>query len=212
MNCAAQSPGRQSASACCVNTTITYFRGVEILGSNGLASTPEKALAPSQICPGGTPMIETRVLLDPAVWQGKIYSNGWRTAAGGATDVTDKSTGAALGRTGVANAADIAEAAKRAKAALPAWRATPAAKRAEILRKAADLLEAAQDEVAGFDVRETGGFRPKADFEVGVAVGELREAAGLCEAAGERRVIDKNDEVESVALRVPIGVVGVISP
>ena len=159
-------------------------------------------------------MIEARVqpLLDPAAWQGKIFSNGWRTAAGGSTDVTDKATGAVLGRTGVANAADVAEAAKRAKAALPAWKATPPAGRAEILRKAADLLEAAQDEVAGFDVRETGGIRPKADFEVSVAVGELREAAGLCEAAGERRVIEKTDEVESVAVRVPIGVVGVISP
>src|SRR5580693_3244813 len=126
-------------------------------------------------------MIEERVqpLLDPAAWQGKIYSNGWRDAAGGATDVTDKSTGASIGRTGVANKTDIADAAKRAKAAQPAWAALPAAKRAEILRKAADLLEAAHDEVANFDVRETGGIRPKGDFEVSVAVGELREAAGL---------------------------------
>jgi benzaldehyde dehydrogenase (NAD) len=159
-------------------------------------------------------MIEERVqpLLDPAVWQGKIYSNGWRDAAGGSTDVTDKSTGASIGRTGVANKTDIAEAAKRAKTAQPAWAALPAAKRAEILRKAADLLEAAHDEVANFDVRETGGIRPKGDFEVSVAVGELREAAGLAEHVGERRVIEKTDEVESVAVRVPIGVVGVISP
>ena len=159
-------------------------------------------------------MIEAGVqpLLDPAAWQGKIFSNGWRSDAGGSTDVTDKSTGAAIGRTGVANAADIAAAAERAKAALPGWSATPPARRAEILRTAAGLLEAAQEEVAGFDVRETGGIRPKADFEVSVAVGELREAAGLAEASGERRVIEKTDEVESIAVRVPIGVVGVISP
>src|ERR1700735_1395532 len=155
-------------------------------------------------------MIEQRVLLDPAAWQGKIFSNGWRAAA--TTDVTDKSTGASLGRTGVANTADVADAAKRAKAALPAWRATPPAKRAEILTKAADLLAAAQDEVADFDVRETGGIRPKADFEVTVAVGELREAAGLAEHVGERRVIEKTDEVESAAVRRPIGVAGVTSP
>src|SRR5277367_2637037 len=109
-------------------------------------------------------MIEERVhpLLEPAAWQGKIFSNGWRDAAGGTADVTDKSTGASLGRTGVANKTDIAEAAKRAKAALPAWSSTPPAKRAEILRKAADLLAAAQEEIAAFDVRETGGIRPKA--------------------------------------------------
>jgi benzaldehyde dehydrogenase (NAD) len=159
-------------------------------------------------------MIEERVkpLLDPAAWQGKVFSNGWRTAAGGTADVTDKSTGASLGRTGLANAADIAEAAKRAKAAFPAWAATAPAARAAILRKAADLLEAAHDEVANFDVRETGGIRPKGDFEVHVAVGELREAANLTEHAEQRKVIEKTDEVESIAVRVPIGVVGIISP
>jgi benzaldehyde dehydrogenase (NAD) len=159
-------------------------------------------------------MIEERVkpLLEAAVWQGKIFSNGWVAAKGGTADVTDKSTGASLGRTGLANAADVAEAAKRAKAAFPAWAATAPAARAAILRKAADLLEAANDEVANFDVRETGGIRPKGDFEVRIAVGELREAANLTEGAEQRTVIEKTDEVESVAVRVPIGVVGVISP
>ena len=159
-------------------------------------------------------MIEQRVkpLLEPATWHGKIFSNGWVTAKGGTADVTDKSTGESLGRTGLANAADIAEAAKRAQAALPGWMATTPAARAAILRKAADLLEAAHDEVANFDVRETGGIRPKGDFEVHVAVGELREAATLVEGAEMRKVIEKTDELESIAVRVPIGVVGVISP
>lgn len=159
-------------------------------------------------------MIEERIapLLDTALWQGKIFSNGWRAAAGGTADVTDKSTGASLGRTGLANAADIADAAKRAKAALPAWSATTPSARAAILRRAADLLEAAHDEVANFDVRETGGIRPKGDFEVQVAVGELREAASLTEGAEQRRTIEKTNEVESIAIRVPIGVVGIISP
>jgi benzaldehyde dehydrogenase (NAD) len=159
-------------------------------------------------------MIEERVhpLLDHAAWQGKIFSNGWRAAAGGTTNVTDKSSGESLGTTGLANAADIADAAKRAKAALPGWAKTPPAERAAILRKAADALEAARDEVANFDVRETGGIRPKGDFEVQIAIGEFREAATLAESAEYVRVIDKNDDVESLAVRVPIGVVGVISP
>jgi benzaldehyde dehydrogenase (NAD) len=159
-------------------------------------------------------MIEERVqpLLDHDAWQGKIFSNGWRKAAGGTADVTDKSSGESLGKTGLANAADIAEAAKRAKAALGAWRATAPADRAAILKKAADRLEAARDEVANFDVRETGGIRPKGDFEVQIAIGELREAAALAESTEYIKVIEKSDEVESIAVRVPIGVVGVISP
>jgi benzaldehyde dehydrogenase (NAD) len=150
-------------------------------------------------------------LLDPAAWQGKIYSNGWRTPGGGQTDVTDKSTGESLGKTGVANAADVADAARRAKAAFPAWAATPAAKRAEILNRAADLLEASAEEIATIIMRETGGIRGKADFEVHVGAGELRESARLT-GFETRKVIEKTDDHESIAVRVPLGVVGVISP
>jgi benzaldehyde dehydrogenase (NAD) len=60
-------------------------------------------------------------------------------------------------------------------------------------------------------VRETGGILPKGEFEVGVAVGELREAAALTEHEA-RLVIEATPEMESIAVRVPLGVVGVISP
>jgi benzaldehyde dehydrogenase (NAD) len=157
-------------------------------------------------------MIEQRTpLLDLASWDGKICSGGWRTAAGGTVDVVDKSTGERMARVGLANAADVAEACKRARAAFRGWAATPPAERAAILRKAADIIEGAKDEIATFDIRETGGFRPKAEFEVTVAAGELREAALLTEHEA-RRVIEATPEMESVAVRVPLGVVGVISP
>ncbi|HXP94116.1 MAG TPA: benzaldehyde dehydrogenase [Candidatus Binatia bacterium] len=157
-------------------------------------------------------MIEQRTpLLDLSAWDGKLCSDGWRAAAGGVVAVLDKSTGAHLTRVGLANAADVAEACKRARAAFPAWAATAPAKRAAIMLKAADILEAAKDEIASFDIRETGGFRPKAEFEVTVAAGELREAAALTEHEA-RRVIEATPEMESVAVRVPLGVVGVISP
>ena len=158
-------------------------------------------------------MIEDRVapLLDPDLWQGKIFSNGWRTPAGGTAPVLDKATGASLGTTGIANKADVAEACARAKAAFPAWSATPGADRARILVRAAELLEAAADEITGIEMRETGGIAPKAGFDVNVSLGELREAAKLVNHEA-RHVIEKTPEVESVAVRVPLGVVGVISP
>jgi len=158
-------------------------------------------------------MIEDRVaqLLDPTIWQGKIYSDGWRTPAGGSAPVLDKATGESLGTTGIANKADVAAACARAKAALPAWSATPGAERAAILLRAADILEASIAEVMPIEQRETGGIEPKAGFDVNVTIGELREAAKLVEHP-TKVVVEKTDEVESIALRVPIGVVGVIAP
>ena len=160
-------------------------------------------------------MIEERVqpLLEPAKWQGKIFSNGWRDAAGGTADVTDKSTGASLGRTGVANKADIAEAAKRAQGGVSGLgrdAAPPSAPRS--CARPPTCSKPPPTKSPTSTCARPAASVPKGDFEVSVAVGELREAAGLCEHAHERRVIEKTDEVESVAVRVPIGVVGVISP
>ncbi len=49
--------------------------------------------------------------LDEAIWRGKIYSGGWRQAAGGDAAVIEPATGAELGRTGIAAPADVAAAA-----------------------------------------------------------------------------------------------------
>jgi benzaldehyde dehydrogenase (NAD) len=150
-------------------------------------------------------------LLDPRAWEGKLFSGGWRAPAGGAVEVLDKASGELLARVGLADRSDVAEACRRARAASASWAATPAAERAAILQRAADILAAAAEEVIPWNIRETGGIRGKAEFEVNVAVGELREAAAL---AGHqtRTVIESTPEHESVALRVPLGVVGVITP
>ena len=46
--------------------------------------------------------------LDESTWRGKVYSGGWKTAAGGDAAVTEPATGAELGRTGIAGPADVA--------------------------------------------------------------------------------------------------------
>jgi benzaldehyde dehydrogenase (NAD) len=154
---------------------------------------------------------KTRGLLTDGEWNGKIFSGGYRDGRGGIAAVLDKSSGETLGTTGVANAEDVAEACARAYAAAPGWAATPADERAAIMRRAAYQLESARDEIAAWVIRETGGIAAKAGFEIGVASGEFREAAAIAGYETER-VIDDSDGVKSVALRVPLGVVGIITP
>jgi hypothetical protein len=48
--------------------------------------------------------------LDDAAWQGRVYSDGWVSPAGGQAAVTEPATGGQLGRTGIAAPADIARA------------------------------------------------------------------------------------------------------
>jgi benzaldehyde dehydrogenase (NAD) len=158
-------------------------------------------------------MIEERqqLLIVPSEWNGKIWSSGWRIPTGGATDVLDKSSGATLGRVGIASAGDVADACSRARAAGAAWAATSGDKRAAILVRAADILAAASAEITDWVIRETGGIRPKGEFEVQASAAELREAAELTKHE-VRRVIEVTPEHESIALRVPLGVVGIITP
>jgi benzaldehyde dehydrogenase (NAD) len=158
-------------------------------------------------------MIEARKLqlIDPAAWNDNICSSGWRIGRAGVANVLDKSSGAVLGRVGVADAADVADACLRALVASSSWAATPAEERAAIMLRAADILASASAEIADWVIRETGGIRPKGEFEVQASIGELREAAELTKH-DVRRVIEVTPEVENIALRVPLGVVGIITP
>ncbi len=156
-------------------------------------------------------MIETRPLINAEEWNGKLFSGGWREGAGGTADVVDKSAGTVLGRIGVASKSDVADACRRAYDAAPAWGAMPAQERAAIMSRAADRLEAAREEIVPWIVRETGGILAKGAFEVDVSVAEFREAARLT-AHETRHVIESSEQMESVAIRVPLGVVGIITP
>ena len=153
----------------------------------------------------------SKSIFDPQAWEGKLFSGGWRPAMGGTVDVHDKSTDEVLARVGLANMQDVADACRRARDASAAWQATPAVRRAAILTHAADLLVAMTAEIVPWLIRETGGTRRKAEGEVHGSAEELREAAHLAQSE-MRTVFERTPDYESVAMRVPIGVVGIITP
>jgi benzaldehyde dehydrogenase (NAD) len=144
-------------------------------------------------------------------WKGKLFNGRWQMAKGGTHEVIEPATGKALTEVGFADAEDVRDSAKAAAAAQVEWANTPADQRAAVLRRAAQLLEAASDQLRPWVVRETGCIPPKADFELHFVVNILIEAAalatqppGLMLPSGPKRM--------SFARRVPHGVVGVISP
>jgi benzaldehyde dehydrogenase (NAD) len=148
----------------------------------------------------------------PAEWEGQVHSGGWRAAHGGTVDVEDKATGELLATVGFADATDVAEAAERAALAQPEWAATSFEERAEILRCAAALLEERAPSVIDWLVRETGEIRARATHETRISVGEIREAAALTgQPFGELLPTTERGRL-SFAQRVPIGVVGAITP
>jgi len=148
---------------------------------------------------------------DPELWDGKVFTGDWTTPSGGSAEIVEKATGGSLGRTGVADAGDVAGSAAQAAAAQRAWAATSFEERAAVLRRAGALIEANAAELRDWVVRETGAVPGLGDFAVGVATQECYEAAGLAHRpAGE--ILQSNQPRLSLIKRVPVGVVGVISP
>jgi benzaldehyde dehydrogenase (NAD) len=150
-------------------------------------------------------------LLDSDIWHGKIFSTGWTSGGGGEAVAREPATGGELGRIGMAAPADVAAAAQAAAAAQPAWAATPYTQRAAILRKAGEIWLANAAEIEEWSVREGGKIPPAAQFETHVATEEVFEAATL-PGRPYGDLLPSEQPHLSFAERVPVGVVGVISP
>src|SRR6201996_2834948 len=149
--------------------------------------------------------------LSDEIWRGRIYSGRWVAADGGEATVIEPATGNELGRIGIASPDDVTRAVRQASAAQPAWAALPHTQRSAILRKAADLWQASAPEIEQWVIRETGKVGPAAQFETHVSVQEIYEAATLpSRPYGE--LLQSEQPRLSFAERVPVGVVGVISP
>lgn len=145
------------------------------------------------------------------VWEGKLFSAGWQTGSGEPLTVTAPGSGSHVGTIGTATPADLDTAVASAKDAQRAWAAAPYTVRAAVMLKAAMLLEANPARLMDVLVREAGSAQGKAGFEVGLVASELKESAALASHPyGE--MLRSGKPRLSVARRVPMGVVGVISP
>jgi benzaldehyde dehydrogenase (NAD) len=152
-------------------------------------------------------------LLRPTeVWSGKIYSPGWKKAGLGTANVTEKATGVTLGEIGIASAENVSTAAATAHEAQKEWAKVPGPKRGDVLREFSRLMLVHSEEIADQLGRETGSIRAKAQWEVQITPREFLEAAAL--ASQPRGILTATLEpgLQSIARRVPLGVIGIITP
>lgn len=143
-------------------------------------------------------------LLESKTWQSRPLS-------GPEYAVTEPATGDTLATVTLASAEDVGTAAEAARAAQAEWARVPHFVRAGVLRRAGDLFTAHAAELREWIVRESGSIPGKADFELHVAAQECYEAAALASRpAGQ--ILPSEAPRLSYTRRVPVGVVGVISP
>jgi benzaldehyde dehydrogenase (NAD) len=150
-------------------------------------------------------------VLDRAPWSGHIFDGGWVSSRAGSLDVKEPATGLTLATVGLANAADVAAAAEAAALAQPGWARMAVRDRAEVFHRAVAYLAQHLEELASFIARETGGTFPKGQHELREAIAHLRMAAGsILQPDGV--MLPSAPGQLNLAKRVPLGVIGVISP
>jgi len=137
----------------------------------------------------------------------------WVPARSGKTFLNfNPATGETLGEYPSSGPEDVADAVDAAARAYPGWRLTPAPKRAEIVYRAGEIIRARKEDLARAMTREMGKIlaETRGDVQEGIDMAYL--------AAGEgRRMYGVTTPSEmpnkwAMSVRVPVGVIGVITP
>jgi len=117
-----------------------------------------------------------------------------------------------VGQFADSNAQDVKKAVDAAEKAFPAWKKTPAPERAEILFKAAQILEQRKDEIARNMTIEMGKVFKEAKGDVQEAIDMAKYAAGEGRRMWGQTVPSELRNKFAMSIRQPMGVVGVITP
>ncbi|HEX4082155.1 MAG TPA: aldehyde dehydrogenase family protein, partial [Acidimicrobiales bacterium] len=149
--------------------------------------------------------------LDPQRWNGKIFTGNW-VETGRYLPATEPATGKELATVGAAGRDELATSAQAAATAGRTWATTSYYERAEVLRRAADLVHENVDELRWWLQRESGKVRAPAELELSLAEEEIRQAITLTTQPWAQLLQTSRPGRTSMARRVPLGVVAVIAP
>jgi malonate-semialdehyde dehydrogenase (acetylating)/methylmalonate-semialdehyde dehydrogenase len=143
-----------------------------------------------------------------------VWVNGARVAAQSRRcgDVTNPATGAVTRRVPFCNREDIASAVAAAQAAYPKWRDTPPLRRARILMRYRELLEAHRDELARLITAEHGKTLSDAAGSVQRGIEVIEFAMGIPHLGKGEHSEDVGTGVDCHSLRQPLGVCAGITP
>ena len=140
------------------------------------------------------------------------FVQDWEPGSGDQVEDREPATGRLIATVRGSTLDDVGRAAAAAKAAQPSWAETSYQERARILRKAADIYDANRDEFGTWTMRETGASHSKMHHESNFAYGEILSASTLPWQPYGSLVPTVVKGRLSMIRRIPVGVVGAITP
>ncbi|MEP7311432.1 MAG: CoA-acylating methylmalonate-semialdehyde dehydrogenase [Pseudomonadota bacterium] len=134
-------------------------------------------------------------------------------SAGGATlDVYNPATGAVARRVAVATRADVAAAVASAQSAFPAWANTPPVRRARVIARFLQLLNARREDLAATITLEHGKVFADALGEVTRGIEIVEFACGIAQLLKGDYSDQASTGIDNWTLRQPLGVVAGVTP
>ena len=132
--------------------------------------------------------------------------------AGRSQNVFNPATGAVTGQVALANGADVDAAVAAAQAAFPAWADTPPIRRARVMFKFLELLNAHKDQLAHCITAEHGKVFTDAQGEVSRGIDIVEFACGMPQLLKGDFTDQVSTGIDNWTLRQPLGVVAGITP
>ena len=127
-------------------------------------------------------------------------------------DVTNPATGEVIRRVPLADADDVDVAVRAALAAWPDWRAAPPLRRARILMRFRELMDARKKELAAIVSEEHGKTLADAEGSITRGIEVIEFATGIPHLLKGEFSENVGSDVDSWSLRQPVGVCAGITP
>jgi acyl-CoA reductase-like NAD-dependent aldehyde dehydrogenase len=147
---------------------------------------------------------------EQSTWDGRTYIGGWSTLRN-THDVVSPSSGERIAAYAEGSPADIETATDLAVSAQRTWAMTAPDERSAVLRRAAAIIEMNVGTLAQWLSDEAGSAAGKAAFEAGLVAAEFTLASATA-MVPYGQVLRTGRPRLSLARRLPVGVVGIISP
>jgi len=127
-------------------------------------------------------------------------------------EVTNPATGLVIRHVPLGNAVDVEAAVAAAAAALPFWRAYPPLRRARIMMRFRELMDAHRKDLAKIITQEHGKTLADAEGEVTRGIEVIEFATGIPHLVKGEFSENVGTDVDSYSLRQPVGVCAGITP
>ena len=127
-------------------------------------------------------------------------------------EVTNPATGEVIRHVPFANAADVDAAVRSADAAFPAWRASPPLRRARVLMRFRELMEAHKKDLAKIVTQEHGKTLADAEGSITRGIEVVEFATAIPHLLKGEHSENVGTDVDTWSIRQPLGVCAGITP